>query len=68
MLIIFVLHDSPLITEVWIANGVQVAWLVDPPSRTTFVYRSAGEESCSFDEVVSAEPALGFGLRVGDLF
>ncbi|MDX2136137.1 MAG: Uma2 family endonuclease [Saprospiraceae bacterium] len=55
-------------TEVWIANGVQVAWLVDPPSRTTFVYRGAEEESCSFDEVVSAEPALGFGLRVGDLF
>ena len=55
-------------TDVWMANGVQVAWLVDPQSRTTFVYRGEGEESFSFDKVVSAEPVLGFGLRVGDLF
>lgn len=66
--------DSPdelktKMTGAWIANGVRLAWLIDPVSRTTQIYRANG--SCEvlegFDRSLSGEdvlPGFEFDLRV----
>ncbi|CAH0999361.1 hypothetical protein LEM8419_00659 [Neolewinella maritima] len=56
--------------EVWIANGVQLAWLIDPKNQLTYIYRSDGSEQVitGFDKVLSGETVLpGFELPLGDL-
>lgn len=53
--------------DVWIANGVRLAWLIDPLKQKAWVYRSDGtvESVTSFDAVLSGEtvlPAFVFDL------
>ena len=31
--------------DVWLANGVRLAWLLDPPTRTAWVFRADGSEA-----------------------
>ncbi len=51
--------------EVWIANGVRLAWLIDPIKERAWVYRANGEvvEIHNFNQKLSGEDVLpGFEL------
>lgn len=53
------------ITEGWIANGVRLAWLIDPVRERAWVYRADGsvEEFSGFEQILSGEDVLpGFEL------
>ncbi len=57
-------------TEVWIANGVRLAWLIDPIRQKARVYRQDGstEEVIDFSGSLSGENVLpGFELKLSDL-
>lgn len=56
-------------TDVWIKNGVRLAWLIDPKQQKVYVYRADGSEGvvASFDGVLSGEdvcPGFEFELDV----
>lgn len=56
--------------EIYLANGVEVGFLLDPTTETATIYRpgQAPEEINSFDPTLSAEPALpGFTLDLRPL-
>lgn len=56
--------------ETYLANGVQVGFLLDPSTETATIYRpgQAAEEISGFDQSLSAEPALpGFSLDLHPL-
>lgn len=56
--------------EVWMANGVRLAWLLDPQNQKAWVYRSDGsvEEIPDFDQKLSGEDVLpGFELDLQNL-
>jgi Uma2 family endonuclease len=57
--------------EGWMANGVQLAWLIDPIKERVWVYRSGQaepEEHANFDTVLSGGTLLpGFELDLRDL-
>ncbi len=54
-------------TDVWMANGCRLAWLIDPSTGTTHVFRANGEiQIVSFDKPLSGEDVLpGFELKMG---
>lgn len=52
----------------WIANGVKVAWLIDPIELKAYVYRPDGSIQVvgNFSETLTAEPVLeGFNFYLG---
>ncbi|MEL6393091.1 MAG: Uma2 family endonuclease [Bacteroidota bacterium] len=54
-------------TDTWIANGVQLGWLVDPQSEIVYLYRADGtqEEIHGFDQELSGEEILpGFTFKL----
>lgn len=56
-------------TDAWMANGVRLAWLLDPESQTAWVYRTNGniEAVAGFDKKLSGEdvlPGFEFDLSV----
>ena len=56
--------------ESYLANGVEVGFLIDPANETATIYRrgQAPQEVGSFDTSLSAEPALpGFALDLRPL-
>jgi Uma2 family endonuclease len=55
--------------EEWIENGCRLGWLIDPDSRTTFVYKPNMKPSeIPFNEILSGEDVLaGFELLVGKI-
>lgn len=49
----------------WIANGAQLAWLIDPYGRQVFVYRPGQEpERVTGREVTGEGPVKGFDLNL----
>jgi len=50
--------------KMWIANGVELAWLIDPKRRVVEVYRSGGEPEIHEDptSVRGSGPVRGFEL------
>jgi Uma2 family endonuclease len=52
-------------TDVWIKNGVLLAWLIDPKKEITYIYRADGskEELKGFDRMLSGE-AVCAGLEL----
>jgi Uma2 family endonuclease len=53
--------------KMWIANGVELAWLIDPRRRVVEVYR-AGEEPEVHEDPTSVQgdgPVRGFELVMG---
>lgn len=50
--------------EEWIDNGVQLAWLIDPDSRTVDVYRAGGPRASHLQpvEIAGEGPVAGFRL------
>ncbi len=56
-------------SKVWIANGVRLAWLIDPLDEVSWVYRQDGsvEEVRGFDKKLSGEdvlPGFEFDLSI----
>ena len=54
-------------TDVWIANGCRLAWLIDPKTETTHIFRANGEIQIvqGFDKPLSGEDVLvGFTLQL----
>lgn len=50
----------------WIANGAQLAWLIDPESRRMFVHRPGrAAEELTFEAVTGEGPVEGFVLNLG---
>ena len=59
-------------TDTWIANGVRLAWLIDPVERKAWVFKSNGvkEEVPDFKRQLSGEeicPGLKFNLSIMNL-
>jgi len=52
----------------WIANGVDVAWLVDPQRKVVEVYRPGREVEVVADRVVGDGPVAGFVLELGKIW
>jgi len=52
--------------EKWVANGAQLAWLVDPLRKTVEIYRPAQEPECLVDptSVQGDAPVAGFELAM----
>jgi Uma2 family endonuclease len=56
--------------DVWIKNGVRLAWLIDPIDKKAYIYRQNGtsETIPSFDHVLSGEDVcVGFKLDLGKI-
>ncbi len=56
--------------ELWMRNGVLLAWLIDPFSEQVFLYRADGsrEVLAGFDQMASGEQVLpGFELALSEL-
>jgi Uma2 family endonuclease len=56
--------------DAWMANGVQLAWLIDPRSQKAWIYRAGApvEEVPDFETTLSGEPLLpGFELDLREL-
>ncbi|MBK9335184.1 MAG: Uma2 family endonuclease [Lewinellaceae bacterium] len=56
---------------VWIANGVRLAWLLDPESKQAWVFRANGTEThiSDFSQTLSGEDVLpGFEFELSLLF
>lgn len=54
--------------SVWIANGVRLAWLLDPETKQAWLYRADGSETHipDFSQTLSGEDVLpGFELDLG---
>lgn len=56
--------------QTWIANGVRLAWLIDPVKQKAYIYRQDGSIAIiqNFDEKLNGEDVLpGFELDLGML-
>lgn len=56
--------------QVWMANGVQVAWLIDPLRGTAWIYRKGGEVEAfkKFEGILTVGELMpGFELDLKDL-
>ena len=57
-------------TNNWLANGVKLAWLIDPYKEQVFVYRQGKEVECvkGFEQKLSGEEVLpGFELNLSEM-
>jgi Uma2 family endonuclease len=55
----------------YMANGVQLGWLIDPGARTIYVYRQGASEPQAFvdiERLPADEPLAGFVLETKDIF
>jgi Uma2 family endonuclease len=54
----------------WIANGVQLGWLLDPDHRTVYIYRPAGESEqlVNPERLVGEGPVAGFILELANIW
>jgi Uma2 family endonuclease len=54
----------------WIANGVQLAWLLDPDHRNVYIYRSIGEpeQVVNPERLIGEGPVAGFVLELADIW
>ena len=56
--------------QMWIANGVELAWLIDPSRKTVEIYRpgKAMEEQVGHSAVYGEGPVGGFVLELGKIW
>ena len=54
----------------WIENGVQLGWLLDPDSRTAYIYRPQSEPEKLVDpKLLNGEgPVAGFVLDLNNIW
>jgi Uma2 family endonuclease len=56
--------------EEWIANGVQLGWMIVPEKRTVYVYRpgAPAEELSDVDSIAGEGSVKGFRLELADIW
>jgi Uma2 family endonuclease len=56
--------------QMWMANGAQLAWMIDPSSETVSVYHADGkvEALARPDFVEAGEPVAGFRLNLATMW
>lgn len=55
--------------EAWIANGVQLAWLIDPEARQVHIYRTDATPRIDSDSrVAGSGPVEGFVLDLEEVW
>lgn len=62
--------EQDKIKDVWLANGVRLAWLFDPAKATAYIYRADGSTDVvsGFDKILSGEDVLpGFAFQMSVL-
>jgi Uma2 family endonuclease len=54
----------------WIANGVQLGWLLDPDHRAVYIYRPAREpeQLVNVERLIGEDPVAGFTLELADIW
>jgi Uma2 family endonuclease len=54
----------------WIANGVQLSWLLDPDRRTAYIYRPdrGPEQVVNPERLVGEGPVSGFALELAKIW
>jgi Uma2 family endonuclease len=54
----------------WIANGVQLGWLLDPDHRTAYIYRPGcdPEQVVNPEHLIGEDPIAGFILELADIW
>jgi Uma2 family endonuclease len=54
----------------WTANGVQLAWLLDPDHRTAYIYRPGHEpeQIVNPERLIGEGPVAGFVLELADIW
>ena len=52
----------------YLDNGAKLGWLIDPKSKTVFVYTPERLQELAAPEKLSAEPVLGFELDLLELW
>jgi Uma2 family endonuclease len=55
----------------WMANGVQLSWLIDGDNETVYIYRSGGsavETRVGIFRLVGEGPIAGFELDLSDIW
>jgi len=64
------LKDAKAKMEQWIANGVQLAWLIDGDAETVYVYRKnhAMKVHRGIAELAGQAPVEGFVLKLGAIW
>ena len=56
--------------HLWLATGCRMVWVVDPPSKTVYVYRGPTQASIfKLGDTLNGEDVIpGFSLPVADVF
>jgi Uma2 family endonuclease len=54
----------------WMENGAALGWLIDPDTRTVYIYRPGqdAEELVNVDHAVGEGPVEGFRLELADIW
>jgi Uma2 family endonuclease len=54
----------------WMENGAALGWLIDPDTRTVYIYRPGqdAEELVNVDHVAGEGPVEGFRLELADIW
>jgi Uma2 family endonuclease len=54
----------------WMENGAALGWLIDPDTRTLYIYRPGqdAEELVNVDHVAGEGPVEGFRLELADIW
>jgi Uma2 family endonuclease len=54
----------------WMENGAALGWLIDPDTRTLYIYRPGqdAEELVNVDHVAGEGPVAGFRLELADIW
>jgi Uma2 family endonuclease len=54
----------------WVDNGAKLAWLIDPESRSVYIYRPGrrAERMVNTDRVAGEGPVEGFVLEMADIW
>ena len=56
---------------VYLRNGVELGWLIDPKSRTVSIYKTGSEQPVEFDNppILCGEgPVSGFTLNLEQIY
>ncbi len=56
--------------QLWLANGAQLAWMIDPYAATVGIFRADGSSETLYrpETVEAGAPVAGFRLRTGKLW
>jgi Uma2 family endonuclease len=54
----------------WIANGVELAWLIDGDARCLYLYRQGREpeQLCDIERIAGEGPLVGFVLELQEIW